>query len=396
MTEAGTADAAQKHLTSHDIRVLLIDDQAMIGEAVRRMLEGEDGIEFHFCQDPAQAMKTALDVDPTVILQDLVMPEIDGLTLVKYFRANTRTKDAPLIVLSTKEDPAVKAEAFALGANDYLVKLPDRIELIARIRYHSTGYINLIQRNEALRHLQNELDEAAEYVKKLMPAPLVDGPIRTDWRFISSTSLGGDSLGYHWLSDDAFAFYVLDVTGHGVGSALLSVSVQNVIRSQSLPGTDFGQPDQVLCGLNEAFPMEEHNGNMFSLWYGVYYPADRLLAYSSGGHPPALVLSGPPQDPRLEQLRTKGMMVGGLEGFPFQQQTARVPEGARMYVYSDGAYEIRMTDGRMWPFEGFTDFMRQPPPPGESIIDRLHAHVRAISGEETLEDDFSMLELVFD
>ena len=81
----------------------------------------------------------ANELAPTVILQDLVMPEIDGLTLVKFFRANPATREVPMIVLSTKEEPIVKAEAFSVGANDYLVKLPDRLEMIARIRYHSKG-----------------------------------------------------------------------------------------------------------------------------------------------------------------------------------------------------------------------------------------------------------------
>ena len=89
-----------------------------------------------------------------MILQDLVMPDIDGLTLVKNFRANEATRETPMIVLSTKEEPAVKAEAFALGANDYIVKLPDRLELLARIRYHSKGYIALLQRNEAYQALR--------------------------------------------------------------------------------------------------------------------------------------------------------------------------------------------------------------------------------------------------
>jgi sigma-B regulation protein RsbU (phosphoserine phosphatase) len=73
-------------------------------------------------------------VQPTVILQDLVMPDIDGLQLVKFFRANKATREVPMIVLSSKEEPAIKAQAFALGANDYQVKLPDKLELIARIR----------------------------------------------------------------------------------------------------------------------------------------------------------------------------------------------------------------------------------------------------------------------
>ena len=140
-------------LTEHTITVLLIDDQLIVGEMVKRMLAPEKDIVFHFCQDPTQAIKIATEISPTVILQDLVMPEIDGLTLVKYFRANRKLKDIPLIVLSSKEEAVTKADASALGANDYLVKLPDKIELIARIRYHSRGYIAFLQRNEAYEAL---------------------------------------------------------------------------------------------------------------------------------------------------------------------------------------------------------------------------------------------------
>src|SRR6266436_6093978 len=145
-----TADAGLK---PHKVTVLLIDDQPIIGEAVRRMLAGEPDIVFHYCRDATKALEEAHRVQPTVILQDLVMPEIDGLTLVKTFRADEPTRETPMIVLSTKEEPTVKAEAFALGANDYIVKLPDRLELLARIRYHSKGYINLLQRNEAYKAL---------------------------------------------------------------------------------------------------------------------------------------------------------------------------------------------------------------------------------------------------
>src|SRR4051794_29163177 len=121
---------AQPSLTQHQITVLLIDDQPLVGEAVRRMLVKEPDVVFHYCKDPTKALAKAAEVQPTVILQDLVMPEIDGLTLVKQFRDNVATRDTPLIVLSTKEEAKVKAEAFALGANDYIVKLPDQLELL--------------------------------------------------------------------------------------------------------------------------------------------------------------------------------------------------------------------------------------------------------------------------
>src|SRR5438093_12166684 len=161
------------------IKVLLVDDQPLIGERVRQMLAGEPGVEFRYCPDPAAAIDTANEFRPTVILQDLVMPDIDGLLLVKFYRANAATRETPLVVLSGNEEPATKARAFALGANDYMVKLPDRLEVLARFRYHSRAYINLLERNDAYRrlaesqrHMAAEVAQAARYVRSLLPPPL--------------------------------------------------------------------------------------------------------------------------------------------------------------------------------------------------------------------------------
>ena len=115
---------------SISMMVLLVDDQAIVAEAVRRSLADLPDLDFHYCQDPKQALEIALQLKPTVILQDLIMPGVDGFDLLRQYRGNPATKDIPVIVLSTKEDPKVKAQAFELGANDYLVKLPDRVELL--------------------------------------------------------------------------------------------------------------------------------------------------------------------------------------------------------------------------------------------------------------------------
>jgi two-component system, NtrC family, sensor kinase len=133
------------------ITVLLIDDQAIVSEVIRRSLANETDIAFHYCSDPTQAIAMAVAIQPTVILQDLIMPEVDGLLLLRWFRQNPATAKIPMIVLSNKEDAMMKAEAFTQGANDYLIKLPDPVELIARIRYHSQAYSNLqtlVSRNE--------------------------------------------------------------------------------------------------------------------------------------------------------------------------------------------------------------------------------------------------------
>jgi len=142
-------------------RVMLVDDQAIVAEALRRMLADEDDIDYHYCSNPAQAIEEAISFGPTVILQDLVMPDIDGLMLLKFFRSNPQTKPIPIIVLSSKEDPKIKSEAFELEASDYLVKFPDKLEVIARIRAHSRSFLAQQQRDEAyraLRELQKELE----------------------------------------------------------------------------------------------------------------------------------------------------------------------------------------------------------------------------------------------
>ena len=156
---------------STPVMVLLVDDQAMIGEAVRRALASEANIAFHFCSDPLQAVSLAEQIKPTVILQDLVMPGVDGLELLAQYRSRKALQDVPIIVLSTKEDPKVKSAAFSMGANDYLVKLPDVIELVARIRYHSRSYVALKQRDEAFRALresQQQLLETNLVLQRLM------------------------------------------------------------------------------------------------------------------------------------------------------------------------------------------------------------------------------------
>jgi signal transduction histidine kinase/HPt (histidine-containing phosphotransfer) domain-containing protein len=144
------------------ILVLLVDDQAMVAEGVRRMLATDPAIAFHYVSDPTKAIESATKVGPTVILQDLVMPGVNGLDLLKEYRNNALTRAIPVIVLSSKDEPAIKQMAFESGANDYMVKLPHRIEVLARVRLHSEAYIHELQRQRAFRALEASQRELTE------------------------------------------------------------------------------------------------------------------------------------------------------------------------------------------------------------------------------------------
>ena len=255
----------------------------------------------------------------------------------------------------------------------------------------------LITQNTALRQLNNELTDAKGYIKTVLPQPISSGTIRTDWRFIPSVSLSGDSFGYHWIDEDHFAFYLLDVSGHGWAAALLSVSAINVIRSQALPEADFHRPAQVLQALNNTFPSEKHNDMFFTIWYGVYNPATRELSYSSGGHPPALLLSEPrPTHRPIRQLRTKNSIIGGERDLVFQEETIPISPPFRLYLFSDGVYEIIGRNGKIWGLNNFTKFCDDTFTVSRSNLTRLVDHTQEMSVGKEFEDDFTILEVIFE
>jgi phosphoserine phosphatase RsbU/P len=242
------------------------------------------------------------------------------------------------------------------------------------------------------QRLAAELNEAAGYVRSLLPAPLISGPIRTDWQYVGSSQLGGDLFGYHWLDDTHFAMYLLDVCGHGVGASLLASSVHSTLRRQTLPGCDFTDPGQVLVALDAAFPMSEHGDKFFTIWYGVYDTATRELRHAAGGHHDAALLTadGPPTAVGL-----RGLMIGIVTGRPPRSERLTLPSGSRLYLFSDGAFELFPADGPMLGWSGLADILRgcwsRPSGRTEHVADLL----RSLQSRSDFADDFSLVEFEF-
>ena len=216
--------------------VLLVDDQAIIAEALRRALADEANVDLHYCANPEEALRAAQETRPTVILQDLVMPGVDGLTLVRQYRENPATRDIPIIVLSTKEEPRIKSAAFAAGANDYLVKLPDTIELVARMRYHSRSYLNLLQRDEAYRALRQSQQKLLETNLELQRLTHSDGLtglsnrrrlddyLNAEWRRAAREHA---AIGFLMIDVDNFKSYN-DTYGHVAGDDVLKLVAHTI------------------------------------------------------------------------------------------------------------------------------------------------------------------------
>ncbi len=362
---------------------------------------------------------TIIDKDLRIRFQNRVITQLYGASLIgRHCYAAYRGRNQPC------EDCQI-LDVFKDGQERRLIRdiaLPDGgvllVELISVALRDETGHIigavevardvteqkkaeallnkTLVEQNEVLRHLNRELSDATGYVRTVLPRPIPSGAIQIDWRFLPSASLAGDSFGYHWINEDYFAIYLIDVSGHGWGAALLSVSVVNVLRSHALPDTDFRKPHQVLFALNNTFPAEKHNDLFFSIWYGVYNRHNHKLVYASGGHPPALLLSSPESQPtQMELLQTPNFIMGGQRDVDYQWKIQTVSRPARLYVFSDGVYDITRADGSIWGLNAFIDFSRRAFNPDRANLDRLQRYIQEIAPTDAFEDDFTILEIVF-
>jgi serine phosphatase RsbU (regulator of sigma subunit) len=241
--------------------------------------------------------------------------------------------------------------------------------------------------------LNRDLRKASRYVLSLLPAPINTESVQVDWHYQPSTQLGGDAFGYDWLDAATFVFYLMDVSGHGVGAAMHSVTVMNVLRQRALPGVDFTRPADVLSSLNDRFQMETHGGLYFTMWYGVYRVADRTLSYSSAGHNPAFLV--PPARDASEPHGMPGMIIGALPGQTYELRQAIVAPGSRLYLFSDGVFEIVTKDQTRWGLSDFLPLLLEAPANGMTEPARLFQSVRQAAAAGPLEDDFSLMTVTF-
>ncbi|MEO7319770.1 MAG: SpoIIE family protein phosphatase [Chthoniobacteraceae bacterium] len=380
--------ASASATSAHTGRILVVDDDAGNREMLSRRLE-RLGHTVEVAENGRRALEILRQQAFDLMLLDLQMPELNGYEVLEQVKVDEALRDLPIIVLSASDETSRVAHCIEMGAADYLAKPFEPVLLRARIDA-CLEKKRLRDRERAIQQrLAGELAKAASYVCSLLPAPLA-GRVESEWCFQPSEQLGGDAFGHHWIDDDHLAIYLLDVCGHGVGAALLSVSVLNTLRAQTLPGTDFHDPAAVLAALNRAFPAEAQNFFYFTFWYGVYQSSRRELRYSSGGHPPALLLNGSD----VVSLATEGASIGCFDNAQFISATQSMEPGARLLVLSDGVFEIFLEHDRVQTWDEFLASFNRAEILAMRAEERLkYAH--QLRGAETLEDDFSLLELRF-
>ncbi|MEM6427202.1 MAG: SpoIIE family protein phosphatase, partial [Cyanobacteria bacterium P01_D01_bin.128] len=364
-----------------------------IQKLLQQVLQSES-YTLAFADRGEDGLRLARDVQPALIICDWVFPDgLDGLEVCRQIKADPAFETTFFMMLTARAGTAERVEGLEAGADDLLFKPVDFSELKARVK----AGLRLHQLSQDLKHqkllLEAEFTEAADYVRSLLP-PRLEGAVPITAQFIPSSKLGGDCFDYHWLDPDYLAIYLLDVSGHGLGSALLSISVLNLLRSQSLPGVNFYRPEKVLAALNETFQMDDQHDKYFTIWYGIYSRSKRQLSYASAGHPPAVLIS-PQADGGVEvqKLRTPGMPVGILPDTRFNWQRCTVAPDSRLYVFSDGIYESQtvLPGGTVFDLDHFIKILADNP--SANRVEDILATVQRDRNGELFDDDLSLLEV---
>lgn len=379
-------------------QVLVVDDDAGNRDILVRRLE-RHGFKVVTAADGLEALALLRAVPVDLVLLDLLLPGLDGYQVLVRVKGDPELRHLPVLMISGLDQESGIARCIEAGADDYLTKPFNSVFLRARIgaclekkRLRDQEQATYRALVASQRQLAAELAEAGSYVASLLPSRLMAGPIATDWCFESSTQLGGDSFGYHWLDADHFAIYLLDVCGHGVGAALLSVSALNVLRSGRLLADHGADPGRVLESLNRMFPMETQNQQYFTCWLGVYSRTTGRLAYASAGHPPALLLAASGQ--RME-LRTSAPPVGSFPDVRYRTLEAEVEPGSHLFVFSDGAYELAYPDGRTGSLSELFAALEEARVRPDFAVAACLAAAKAAQGTGALADDYSLVHFRF-
>lgn len=395
--------------------ILVVDDNLENLEILGRILE-ISGYDIEFADEPLKVYELIKGHKPDMILMDVMMPEMDGYQLTALIKSDEELADIPIIFVTANRDRDGLLEGFNAGGADYIIKPFDTKELLTRIDTHlqlkfaketiknhlaelKLANEKLIKTNKEkdnyLEIIHQELKTASDYVMSFLPDSIKQGNIKTDWFYVPTSSLGGDSFGYKYLDDEHFAFYLLDVCGHGISSALHSISILNSINFQDLPNTDYKEPAQVLYQLNLRFQMQDYNDQFFSIFYGVFNLKSGELKYAGGGHPPVVYYRDGCQNNRhSHQLKSQNKIIGFLKDLDFQSDTINFSTATDLYLYTDGAFEFLDTEGRHGQVEDLINMIdNNRYCSGNGELQNIYKDAVIKNGNIPLADDFSILKI---
>ena len=346
--------------TEHGL-LLVVDDNEMNRDMLSRRL-ARKGHSVDVAGDGRQALEMVEETDYDVILLDIMMPGIDGYQVLETLRAEYASGDLPVIMATAKDQSEDIVAALKLGANDYVTKPFDFPVVLARVQTQLQLKRSRAELASAHKRMKKDLEAAARIQASLLPSEQIVevGGGRVAWRDVPCDELAGDTLGIVQLDDHSVGVYVVDVSGHGVPAALLSVSLSRVLTSEPtssvLFSTDEGAteprkstPLEVMNELSKRFPYDMQTNQYFTMVYAVIDLESRSLSYASAGHEPMIIV-GAGREPEFGTSTGQpiALVPPIIMKSTHEERSIDLRAGDRIYLYSDGIPEAHETEGEQW------------------------------------------------
>lgn len=383
-------------------RVLVVDDAPMNRKLLTAILDRE-GCQVLQASDGETALNLARTESPDLVLLDIMMPGMDGYAVCESLQGDELTADIPIIFLSALSETADKVRGLELGAVDYVTKPFDRGEVLARVRSQlriQRLTASLREANRELiaagKELQRDIAAAADIQGALIPRVRPDNAaVDLAWRFVPCSTVGGDIFNVVKLDEDHLGIYMIDVSGHGVPAAMVTVSVSQTLSphggllTETTPdGVVVRSPADVMRALDDEYPMERFD-KYFTMFYMVLDTRSGEIRYCNAAHPAPTLRRA---DGEVEYLSEGGTIVGLSGVMPFDEGRVQLHRGDRLFLFTDGIAEFSGADEDYGEERLEEELLRDVPGDDvQSVCDRIVEALDTFGEGGPANDDITLL-----
>lgn len=384
-------NVGQRNAAFYDSRILVVDDAALNRELIVSYLESAGFKNLEVAEDGKNALSKIDSFYPDIMILDLMMPEMDGIQVIKALRNNSKIRHLPIIVQTALSEPEQKIEAWASGANDVITKPIHRLELLSRIKVQLENAILLQELEDYHTLAQADIDQAFEVQKSLLPsADLIAElemrhDIKIDSLFVPSRFLSGDVWGILDIGPTQLAIWICDFSGKGIRAALHTFRLHTLIQEFKHCADD---PGEIIDALNTRLISVMPPGQFSTFLVGVIDFQTDLFTYTSASATHPLVYY--PKEKKFLMGDGTGVPLGVIERQSYPLRTMDLPKGASLVLYSDLLWEAKAVPGVNLEEDNLSNFAYELD--GEGVIKTVRQQV-GLLGDPSFSDDLTLIEV---
>ncbi len=393
----------------NDIDILVAEDDIISRRMVESLLKKSGYTNLRLAVDGQQVMDQFAEKTPELLILDYMMPRKNGFQVLEEIRKNPKFKHIPIVFLTAVDDKSKLIEALNAGATDYITKPFDRAELLARVHAHARNYFlqkKVRETNKKLESLNKELQRKNDQIqadlqsaKKIQEALLPKEfsqckNLDVQFYYQASNTVGGDFINIFKIDGNRVGFYIADVSGHGVTSALVTVFIREQINNilKKLDSTKL-TPAKILRQLNKNFNKEDffmENGIYLTIFCGFIDLNNYQLYYASAGHHalPLIIES----NGNITELDDLGVAIGFMDDFEYENSEIKLDHNQRIFLHTDGIIEMANENNELFGMNRLKNFLKQNTGSnGNEVLENLVKDALAFSTSSEPQDDIALI-----